>query len=65
MQECGADWYRMQARERRRLEAARRSGWRNSIRRDLAELEALKVELLREARAERRRAEHKKNYRNG
>lgn len=60
MRRHGADWFRERARERREREAGRRNSLKNSIRRDMEELEALKAELLREARAERRKAEHRK-----
>lgn len=60
MRRHGAEWFRERAREKRAREAGRRNGLKNSIRRDMEELEALKVELLREARAERRKAEHRK-----
>lgn len=67
MRRHGADWFRERAREkweraREKWErdAGRRSSLKNSIRRDIEELEALKVELLREARAERRKAERRK-----
>lgn len=60
MRRHGADWFRERAREKREWEAGRRNSLKNSICRDMEELEALKAELLREARAERRKAERQK-----
>lgn len=60
MRRHSADWFRERAREKREREAGRHNSLKNSIRRDMEELEALKVELLREARAERRKAERRK-----
>lgn len=60
----GSEWYRQKAIEnqkrKREQEKARRNYQINRQRRDLEELEALKNQLLRDARAERR-----KNSRNG
>lgn len=60
MQKHDAEWYRQQAREKQERDAERRQHLKYCVRRDLAELEALKVALLKEARAER-----KKNSRHG
>ena len=60
MRRHGAEWFRERAREKWEREAGRRNRLKNSIRRDMEELEALKVQLLREARAERRKAEHQR-----
>lgn len=41
MRRHGADWFRERAREKREREAGRRNSLKNSIRRDMEELEAL------------------------
>lgn len=60
MHRHSADWFKQRSLEKRAREAGRRNGLKNSVRRDLEELEALKVKLLREARAERRKEERRK-----
>lgn len=50
------EWYRQIAIEKKNRTKARRNYQGNRARRDLEELEALKVQLLREARAERKKS---------
>lgn len=55
MEKHNTEWYKQRAREKRQQATARRNYQINRQRRDLAELEVLKAELLRKAKAERKR----------
>lgn len=55
MEKHNVEWFKQRAREKRQQATARRNYQINRQRRDLAELEALKAELLREAKAEQQR----------